>query len=259
MLVFPAVILTRGRGPKDASFGPTDIWAIDNTWYWRLLSLYTVTPLTPILTTTYTTGIRLQELLNLTWADIEFKEGQLYVTRKTESDWIQPWQPKDHEMRVIPLSDQAVNLLAAWQSVSPENCPYVFMVQERWDYYRKQVSEKRWTEGQDLVNNLLRRLKTICRRAGVLLYSFHDLRRSCITNWAKYLPIHVVQQLAGHSDIRTTQKYYLSVQSEDIKKAQLVQSKLLRKIPASDLTDPLLTHSPQKRAFPAKRTKSRKL
>jgi len=49
----------------------------------------------------------------------------------------------------------------------------------------------------------------------------------------------MVQQLAGHSDIRTTQKYYLSIQSEDIKKAQRVQSKLLGKIPASDLTDPL--------------------
>jgi integrase len=44
----------------------------------------------------------------------------------------------------------------------------------------------------------------------------HDLRRSTITNWAKELPIQVVQQLAGHSDISTTRKYYLAVQPEDM-------------------------------------------
>ncbi|MFC1737588.1 hypothetical protein ACFL1G_00880 [Planctomycetota bacterium] len=39
-----------------------------------------------------------------------------------------------------------------------------------------------------------------------------DFRRSCITNWVRELPIHVVQKLAGHSDIKTTRLYYLSVE-----------------------------------------------
>ena len=104
---------------------------------------------------------------------------------------------------------------------------------------------------QDLVNNVLRRFKTICRRAGVGPYTIHDLRRSCITNWARHLPIHVVQQLAGHSDINTTRQFYLSVQPDDVSKAQAVQERLLR-IPADDLTDPKLTHSAPKRAFPGR-------
>ena len=61
--------------------------------------------------------------MNLTWADIDFHEGQLYVTRKVKSGWIQAWQPKDHEMKTIPLSVQAISLLASWQSFSPENYP----------------------------------------------------------------------------------------------------------------------------------------
>ena len=68
----------------------------------------------------------------------------------------------------------------------------------------------------------------------------------------------MVQRLAGHSDIRTTQKYYLSVQDEDIQKAQNVQAELLGKILENDLTDPKLTHSPQKRAFPGRKAFSRK-
>ena len=89
----------------------------------------------------------------------------------------------------------------------------------------------------------------MCRRAGVGPYTVHDLRRSCITNWAKHLPIHVVQQLAGHSDIKTTQQFYLSVQPDDLSKAQAQQEALLTGIPTADLTDPKLTHLSQERSF----------
>ncbi len=208
-----------------------------------------------LLATAYTSGLRLQELLNLTWADIDFQDNQLHVTRKVEENWVQGWQPKDCEMRVIPLPEQTINLLTSWQSVAPENCPYVFMEHERWDFYQEKVKAGTWNKGQSLVNNILRRFKTLCRRAKVKIYSIHDLRRSCITNWAKSLPVHVVQLLAGHSDIKTTQTYYLSVQEEDIKKAQSVQSKMVGKIPETDLTDPKVTHFGKIRAFPSKNTK----
>ncbi|MBL7107107.1 MAG: tyrosine-type recombinase/integrase [Phycisphaerae bacterium] len=212
-----------------------------------------------ILATVYTTGLRLQELLNLTWSDIDFQESQLHVTRKPKVTWVQPWQPKDCEMRVIPLPEQTLNLLTTWQSVAPEECPYVFMEHERWDFYRKKMEADTWKPGQSLSNNVLRRFKTLCKRAKVKIYSVHDLRRSCITNWAKALPVHVVQMLAGHSDIRTTQMYYLSVQPEDIKKAQKIQSEMLGKIPEADLTDPKVTHFGKNRVFPGKDTGCRKL
>lgn len=112
--------------------------------------------------------------------------------------------------------------------------------------------------GQDLVNNPLRRFKTLCRQAGVGPYTIHDLRRSCITNWAQRLPIHVVQKLAGHSDIQTTETYYLSVQQEDLAKASRMQSTLVGDILSGVGTDPLVTHFDAKghkcglkRCFPA--------
>jgi integrase len=205
-----------------------------------------------LLVVLYTAGIRLREALNLTWSDIDFDAGTLYVTRKTASGWVQAWTPKDHEMRAIPLPEQAVNVLSAWQAVAPEQCPYVFMEAGRWQYYRQQVVERRWRQGCDLVNNMLRRFKTICRMAGVGPFTIHDLRRSCITNWAQRLPIHVVQQLAGHSDIKTTQQFYLSVQPEDVDKAKAIQASLLGDVVASGPTDQLLTNSGRKREFPRK-------
>jgi len=72
------------------------------------------------------------------------------------SGYVQPWTPKDHEMRILPLPPQAINLLSRWQSTAPENCPYVFMDAGRWDYYRQEVDGGRWTAGRDLMNNILR-------------------------------------------------------------------------------------------------------
>ena len=105
------------------------------------------------------------------------------------------------------------------------------MRETRWAYYRRQVERGRWRAGQDLLNNLLKRLQMLCCRAASHQYTFHDLRRTCITNWAGQVPIHVVQQLAGHSDMRTTQRYYLSVQPQDLERARAIQASLLGKVP----------------------------
>jgi site-specific recombinase XerD len=66
-----------------------------------------------------------------------------------------------------------------------------------------------------------------------------------ISNWARILPIHVVQKLAGHSDIKTIQKYYLTVEENYLKKAKAVQTEIL----ISDLTDKKLNHSGENGAF----------
>ena len=211
-----------------------------------------------LLLTLYTTGIRKREALHLRWQDLDFEESLLHVTRRSGGGFVQAWTPKDHEMRSIPLPDRTVTALATWQSVAPEASPYVFMDHGRWEYYRQQVEAGNWDPSRDLTNNVLRRFKTLCRRAGVGHYTIHDLRRSCITNWAKELPIHVVQQLAGHSDINTTRQFYLSVQPEDMEKAKAVQASVVTGIPNERLTDPKVTHSGQKRAFPGRQGCKRK-
>jgi integrase len=200
----------------------------------------------------YTTGLRLQEAMHLTWGDIDFAVGQLHVTRREAHGAVQRWEPKDHEMRTIPLPKQALDLLITWQAAAPENCPYVFMEAERWEYYRQRVLEKSWPAHGPLVNNVLRRFKTLCKRAGVGPFTIHDLRRSCITNWGGRLPIHVVQQLAGHSDIKTTQQFYLSVQDDDLIKAKTLQQEIVGDVPPP-ATDQKLTKSGRKRQFPGRK------
>jgi len=64
----------------------------------------------------------------------------------------------------------------------------------------------------------------------LLKCTLHDLRRSAITNWAQTLPIQVIQQLAGHSDINTTRKYYLAVTPEDMVSADKAINSVLASV-----------------------------
>ena len=139
---------------------------------------------------------------------------------------------------MLPTPPKVMQLLADLQAHSAEGCPYVFIPPQRWEYIQRAREADEWDESRPLLNNLRTRLRTLRKAAGGAKFTYHDLRRSCITNWAKHLPLHVVRKLAGHSNIKTTQKYYLSVQEDDLEKARQVQSAILRTNP----TDPLLTH-----------------
>ncbi|MBN2133013.1 MAG: hypothetical protein JW741_26170, partial [Sedimentisphaerales bacterium] len=63
---------------------------------------------------------------------------------------------------------------------------------------------------------------------------------------------------AGHSDMRTTQTYYLSVNDEDVEKAKRLQGKLLEQIRGGGKTDPLLTHFADFMGYRTKKPKSGK-
>jgi len=201
----------------------------ETLWWKALLSLL------------YTAALRLDEAINLTWYDVDFENSQVHVRRRDESREVLAWEPKDREKRVLPVPDTAMQLLADLQAAAMKGNPYVFVSFERWQFIWKARDAGRWRDGQSLVNNLNRRLAILRRNAGVRHFTFHDLRRTSITNWARAQVPHVVRQLAGHSDIRTTEKYYFSVLPDDLEKARQVQEAILN----GDLTDPLVTHSGQ--------------
>ena len=65
------------------------------------------------------------------------------------------------------------------------------------------------------------------RWAGLPPCSMHDLRRSYCTNLARSMPMHVVQKLAGHSDIRATRRFYVKVLPELMVQARKVLEEAL--------------------------------
>ena len=175
----------------------------------------------------YTSAGRRDELLNLTWADIDFETHNVVFVPKKASSRQLAWQPKDHEARTIPVPKESIQLLANLQAESDEGNPYVFLTTDRLNHILRRRAEGTWESDFELVNNLTRSIEALCRHANVKYFTPHDLRRSCITNWARKLPIQAVQHLAGHSSITTTRKYYLAVLESDCIAARDIQSKLM--------------------------------
>ena len=167
----------------------------------------------------YCCGLRRNEILNLTWADIDFENQYLHITPKHATKFTFEWEPKGHESRVVPMPDETTQFLVDLQVDAPTKCPYIFISPKRLSLILDRIKKGKWNSTSDIINNLLTNYKILCSKAKIGNYSIHDLRRSAITNWAQKLQIQVVKQLAGHSDISTTMKFYLSVRPENMESA----------------------------------------
>jgi len=184
----------------------------------------------------YTAGLRLHEAFNLTWDCLDFQKGILLVTNREATTDIPPFHIKDREARRIPLPVHTIDLLTQWQTEAPESVPFVLLTRERhervkvkWQAIRKKGLP--W-KNRYLVNNVLRNFKTHVKRAGIKpvgKLTVHTLRKCAGQNWADYLPMNVVKELMGHSNIATTQEFYTTVDRDHEKKAAQVVQRLLEK------------------------------
>ena len=92
------------------------------------------------------------------------------------------------------------------------------------------VKKAKWHDGKDLLNNVPGNFNVIRCRAGVTHCTIHDFWRSCLTNWIRKQPPHVVQKLAGHSSLETTMKLYVIVMAGEMHSARDVSNDLLASI-----------------------------
>ena len=192
-----------------------------NLWWHGLLSL------------AYGSGLRRNEILHLTWKDIDFENHLIKIIAKKSSKTIIEWDPKGRRNRIVPMSDENCQLLADLQVQAEENHPYIFISLQRLKRIKERQRKGDWNTRSQVINNLDKNFRLLQSKAGIEKCALHDLRRSAITNWAKKLPIQVVQQLAGHEDISTTRKYYLSVRSEDLASANNFLNKVLAEVKAN--------------------------
>jgi integrase len=165
----------------------------------------------------YCCGLRLGEILNLTWRDVDFERQQLRVVRKPGDDQVESWTPKDKDLRVVPIPSEATNALTKAQVEATDGQKYVFVIG------KGPASGSRVKR-----QNFTRDFQAIRKRAGIPRCTFHDLRKSYCTNLAGSVPLHVVQELAGHADIRTTRKHYLQVRQEAVDAARRAVEEVLK-------------------------------
>jgi integrase len=171
------------------------------------------------------TGMRRGELLNCTWSDMDRGAQTLTVSLKEDTKETWAWLIKDCDRRTLPLTDEVVQMLADHQSRQPEKHPYVFVLPARYAHIRDQLRAKgkwRYSDSRQMpVPRFNRLFGKILRRAGTEHGTFHDLRRTAISNWlAKGLSEFEVMKLAGHSNFSTTHRFYLRVRDDMIDRAR---------------------------------------
>ena len=179
------------------------------------------------------TGMRRGELLNTTWRDVDFAGQKVRVSPKEDTEHTWKWHIKDAERRTVPLTDEVVRMLAEHQAMQPEGYPYVFITPRRYDNILKAKRFGKWTvrQGRCPVSNFRYQFLSILERANIQEGTFHDLRRTCITNWfANGLSEFEVMVLAGHSSFETTRKFYLAVRKDIIDRARQASSESLKSI-----------------------------
>ena len=145
-----------------------------------------------------------------------------------------PFSIKDHEERRIPLPPHTIDLLTQWQTEAPEGVPFVLLTADRYGRVKENWHEIRkaglpW-KNRYVINNVLRNFKSHVKRAGIKpigKFTVHTLRKCAGQNWADYLPMNVVKELMGHSNISTTAEFYNTVDRDHEKKAAKVVQQLL--------------------------------
>ncbi len=179
------------------------------------------------------TGMRQGELLNTTWADIDFEKQLLKVSPKENTQYTWEWQIKDTDRRTVPLTEEVLKLLAEHQAEQPAGYPYVFIPPYRYDHIQRRRQQDRWTErnGKCPVNNLQRQFQLIQERASIDEGEFHDFRRTCLSNWLAHgLSEFDVMNMAGHASFQTTHRFYLAVREDLLQRARRASDQSLQGI-----------------------------
>jgi integrase len=111
------------------------------------------------------------------------------------------------------LTADLVKLLLELQISPPEGNPYVFVPMARYELIQELRRKEQWTveKGRSPLSKFCHHFNKIRARAGIASGTFHDLRRTCLSNWiVQGLSLHEVKELAGHAGIETTDRFYLA-------------------------------------------------
>lgn len=178
-------------------FSPEEVWALVRV-------AASEQDATLFLTAAFT-GLRLGELLALTWRDVDFAGSVARVRGSYAAGLLTT--PKSGKVRAVPLAPDVAAALA------------------------KLGSRGEWVGEDDLVfvgeaggyldgSALRRRYKAALGAAGLRPLRFHDLRHTFGTRMIAKADIRRVQEWMGHADIQTTMRYlHYAPRDED---AQLV-------------------------------------
>lgn len=148
-------------------------------------SLYKELPewLIPIVIVARETGLRLSNIANLTWKQVDLFKRIIVIEQTKNGDPIG-----------LPMTEKLFETLKARNKVRRLDTDYVFAFKkDGTPYLRYFISEQ---------------FRAACKKAGVENYRFHDNRHDFCSRLVQAgVDLYTVAALAGHKDVTTTQRY----------------------------------------------------
>ena len=150
----------------------------------------------PIVICALQTGMRKGEIINLKWSNIDF-----------DNKFIELLQTKSGKARKIPISDKLMIELCKLKEQKLSE--YVFTnpyTKTRYVSIHKGFGE-------------------VLKKANIKNFRFHDLRHTAATRMTEMgIDLAVVQEILGHSDVKTTMRYAHPVPERKLKAIEVLNS-----------------------------------
>jgi integrase/recombinase XerD len=146
------------------------------------------------------TGMREQEVMHVSWSDVDFERSVVTVRENKRFNW----QPKKNKGRLIAIPTALVSMLKSLKEDREDaTCGLVFP-----------------TSGCRPKNDFLDCCKAIAKRDPKLVpadFWLHKFRATRITNWLRAgIDLRSVQNMAGHSDLESTSRYLKSQEIDNL-------------------------------------------
>ncbi len=144
--------------------------------------------LKPIIQFALNTGMRKEEILSLTWECISFDNNKITLL-----------DTKNGKKRFIPINSNVKNILK--EAYDNKCCEYIFA---------NSITNTRYSD-------LKRSFVSLCEKANVNNFRFHDLRHTSATRMVGAgVPITMVKDILGHADIHTTMRYAHAITEQSL-------------------------------------------
>ena len=136
------------------------------------------------------TGCRKQELLGLTWGNVDFSNDLILLE-----------QTKNGTRRSVPLNSVSRGVLIRRRAVCAEVCP-----DTPWVFFH--ITAALHAEVGDRVKDVKTSFATACKKVGIVDFRIHDLRHTA-ASWLvmEGVPLLEVSRLLGHKSITQTERY----------------------------------------------------
>jgi integrase len=135
--------------------------------------------LQPIIITALNTGMRRNEILTLTWGNVDLNQKIIYIVKT-----------KSGKNREVPVNEELFSLLYDMKTTSKSE--YVFTNPDTMQPFK----------------SIRHSFENACRRAGIIRLRFHDLRHTFATRLVrKGVDVETLRSLLGHFSITVTERY----------------------------------------------------